>query len=109
LNNEKVKFHRLYWYCTESEKRYFAGVAFYNEDKGDYRLKVDMLPEGKAVYLKPSSVSEGVIIYRLEMARKRGYASPRVSIGTGHSHNENGYPIFIDIGPFNRTLVLEAA
>jgi len=110
LKTENTKCHRLHWLCNETGKRYPAGVAFYNELQGDYRLKVDTFPEDKVIYLKPISMSDGLIHFRVEAAvRKQGVVLHRAEIGEGHANIESGYPIFMDIGPFARTLVLEVA
>lgn len=110
MKAENTKCHRLYWLCNETGKRYSAGVAFYNELQGDYRLKVDTFPEDKVIYLKPISMIDGLIHFRVEAAvRKQGVVVHRAEIGEGHANVENGYPIFMDIGPYSRTLVLEAA
>lgn len=109
MNQEKTKYHRLYWLCSESGQRHPAGVAFFNEPQGDYRLKVDTFPEDKVIYLKPISMTDGVINFRVEAAvRKNGVVLHRAEIGVGHASMESGYPIYMDIGPYSRNLVLEA-
>jgi hypothetical protein len=108
LKTEKTKCHRLYWLCSESGRRHPAGVAFFNESKGDYRLKVDALPGDKGFYLKPISMTDGVINFRVE-AVVRGSPQTRVEIGVGHASVDTGYPVFMDIGPYCRTLVMEEA
>lgn len=108
--NTNTKVHKLYWLAQESGKRYPAGVAFYNDSKGDYRLKIDTLCEDKVIYLKPVSMTDGLIHFRVEAAvRKEGVVLHRAEIGQGHAKVETGYPVFMDIGPYSRTLVLEAA
>lgn len=110
MNLEKEKCYRLYWLCDETGKRYPAGVAFYNDLQSDYRLKVDVFPEDKVIYLIPISVENDVVKYRVEAAvRKNGVVLHRAEIGVGHASIESGFPIFMDIGPYTRTLVLEAA
>jgi hypothetical protein len=105
-----MKCHRLYWLCSESGRRFPAGVAFYNEPQGDYRLKVDTFPEDKVIYLKPISMTEGVINFRVEAAiRKKGVILHRAEIGVGHANVDTGYPVFMDIGPYSRALVMEEA
>ena len=103
----EVKCHRLYWLCGHSGRRLPAGVALFNESKGDYRLKVDTFCEENSIYLKPVSMTEGVVNYRVEAAKKGG--GFRAEIGTGHASVDVGFPIYMDIGPYDRTLVLEAA
>jgi len=110
LKTENTNCHRLYWLCGETGKRYPAGVAFFNELQGDYRLKVDTFPEDKVIYLKPISMSDGMIHFRVEAAvRKNGVVLHRAEIGEGHASIESGFPVFMDIGPYARTLVMEAA
>lgn len=105
--NNNSKF-LLYWLCQLTGKKVPAGVAFFNEPQGDYRLKVDVMPEDKVFYLKPTSVHEGKVLYRIEAAvRKEGRVIHRTEIGTGYSNMNEGYPIYMDIGPFSRLLVLE--
>jgi hypothetical protein len=103
--NEKLG---LYWICNQTGRKQPAGVAFFNETQGDYRLKIDVMPEDKTVYLKATSMNDGVVQYRVEtVVRKQGRAAHRTQIGTGHSKANDGYPIYMDIGPFSRGLVLD--
>lgn len=106
VNNSEVKCHRLYWLCGQTGRRFPAGVAFFNEDKGNYRLKVDTFCEEKSVFLFPVSMTDGVINFRVETVKKGG--GFKSEIGVGHASVDTGYPIYMDIGPFDRTLVLEA-
>lgn len=108
LSENKSEKFRLFWLCNQTGKRHPAGVAFFNEPQGDYRLKIDVMPDDKLLYLKVSSMHESVIQYRVEAAvKKLGRVVQRVEVGTGHSNVNEGYPIYMDIGPYSRTLVLE--
>ena len=49
--NEKIETNYLYWINPQNKKRYSAGVAFYEEEYSEYRLKVDCYPE-KKFYLR---------------------------------------------------------
>lgn len=107
LENKVEKFN-LFWLCNQTGRKHPAGVAFFNESQSDYRLKIDTMPEDKLIYLKPSSMSDGVVYYRVEVAvKKAGRTTHRAEIGSGHAKSSDGYPIYMDIGPFSRTLVLE--
>ncbi len=108
--NKENQCHRLFWLCGQTGRKVSAGVAFFNESKGDYRLKVDTFCEDKYFYVKPVSMEDGVINFRVEslVKKKTGYPH-RAEIGVGHASVAEGYPIFMEIGPFERTLVLEAA
>lgn len=58
--------------------------------------------------MKITSMSDGVIRYRVEtVARKGGHGANRVEIGRGHSSAEGAYPVFLELGPFSKTLVME--
>ncbi len=106
--DHKQECFRLYWVCNNSGRRFPAGVAFYNEPKGDYRLKIDVMADDKVIYLKPVSMCDGVIQFRVEAAvRKGGHVSHRAEIGVGYAKAETGYPIQIELGPYSRQLVLE--
>lgn len=106
----KNKMHRLYWICKITGKRFPAGVAFYNEVNGDYRLKVDTFCHDKSIFLKPIALQNEVIQFRVEsvMCKKDG-PSQRVEIGIGEANASKGFPVVMNIGPFDRPLVMEAA
>jgi hypothetical protein len=106
---QKQKSERLnlYWLCSQTGRKHSAGVAFFNEEQGDYRLKIDVMPEDKTLFLKAVSASDGVTYYRVEAAvKKAGRVVHRAEVGSGHAKKEDS-TIYMDIGPFSRTLVLE--
>lgn len=108
MKEKKNEKFNLLWFCPLTGKNHPAGVAFFNEDQGDYRLKVDVMPEDKVLYLKTSSMAGEKVLYRVEVAvRKNGRVSHRAEIGTGYANLNEGYPIYMDIGPYSRQLVLE--
>lgn len=101
---------QLYWLCKQTGRKIPAGVAFYNEQQGDYRLKIDTFTDEKVFFLKPSSVYNGKVLYRLESAiRKDGRVMHRAEIGTGFSEPNEGLPIYMDVGPYSKYLVMEQA
>lgn len=106
-DNKNEKFN-LFWLCKQTGRKHPAGVAFFNESQTDYRLKIDVMPEEKLVYLKASSVSEGLIRYRVETAvKKQGRVTHRAEIGSGYAKADEGFPVYMDIGPYDRQLVME--
>ncbi len=108
MTQTKNERFNLYWLCKQTGRRHPAGVAFFNESQADYRLKIDTMPDDKLIYLKVSSMSEGVILYRVETAvKKQGGVTHRAEIGSGHAKCDEGFPIYMDIGPYERTLVME--
>lgn len=107
-NEQKQERLNLYWLCQQSGRRHPAGVAFFNEEQGDFRLKVDILPEDKNLYLKATSVSTESVFYRVEsVVRKAGAQVHRTEVGTGYARKDDPKVIYMDIGPFSRTLVLD--
>jgi hypothetical protein len=104
-NEQKSEKFNLHWLCPHTGRRVPAGVAFYNQQQGDYRLKLDVMPEEKMLYLKASSASDNRTRFRVESAVKRGgQVTHRAEIGSGVSKDDE---IHMDIGPFSRLLVLE--
>ena len=105
---EKNKKLNLLWIDKESGQKFPAGVAFYHADKGEYRLKIDAMLDDKLVYLKPTNSSDGEIRYRVEVAlKKHGKVLRYTPIGMGYSGKQTGRYIFMDLGPFSRSLVLD--
>jgi len=111
LENKEIKKTEkliLSWLCNQTGKKIPAGVAFFNETQGDYRLKIDAFPEDKLVYLKPTGTHEGTVCYRVETAVKRaGQVTHRAQIGTGYSQARGGLPVCMDVGPYSKTLMME--
>lgn len=107
--NQKSEKFKLSWLCPQTGKKQPAGMAFYNEEQGDFRLKIDVFPEEKLIYLKTTSVDEQKAHYRIEAAvRRQGQRSMhRSEIGSGYALVGEGFPIYMDIGPYTRQLVLE--
>lgn len=106
---QKQKSERLnlYWLCGQTGRKHPAGVAFFNEEQNDYRLKIDVMPEDKTLFLKAISSSDDVTYYRVEAAvKKAGRVVHRAEVGSGYAKKEDS-TIYMDIGPFSRTLVLE--
>lgn len=105
---EKNKKLELLWIDKESGQRFPAGAAFYHEDKGEYRLKIDAMSDDKLVLLKPTNSVNGEIKYRVDVVLKKNGKFLRYSpIGVGNSGPQTGKYIFMDLGPFSRSLVLD--
>jgi hypothetical protein len=104
-NNEKFN---LFWLCARTGKKHRAGVAFFNEVHGDYQLKVDALRANKRVFLKITSMSDGVIRYRVDSVDRRGRSnSQRSEIGRGFSDANGNYPIRMELSSFSNALLME--
>lgn len=110
MHDEQIKKSQrffLYWRDQNSGVQLPAGVAFFDENFGEYRLKIDALPDEKAYWVKPIGTSNGKTSYRVEaVIKKAGKFSHRVEIGYGESSPVTNSDIHMDIGPFGRRLVL---
>ncbi len=97
----------LFWLCSQTGRKHPAGVAFFNNEQGDYRLKIDIMPDEKTLFLKVVSSSADTTYYRIEAAvKKAGRVVHRAEIGSGYAKKEDS-TVYMDIGPFSRMLVLE--
>ena len=102
--NEEIL--RMWWYDPPKEKNLSAGVAFYDKEYGEYRLKIDLLPETK-IYLRPIYTQEEHIFYLAEIVLKRQEKFiQRKQVGEAWSGPETNGDAFIMLGPFSKILVL---
>ena len=104
----KNETFQLWWYDQQTNKYYPAGVAFHDEQFGEYRLKIDMHPENQ-YYLKPMDSTNGYINFRVEVVIKRnGKFHQRRPIGEGFSSPDTNGDIVMNLGPYSRKLLLGA-
>ena len=103
--HEKTETYYLWWVDPNRGTRNPAGVAFFDNEFGDYRLKLDFLPENQ-YYLRCIGGSTERVQYRLEVVHKNkeGKFLRRVPVGEGSSV-PNG-DIQIRVFPFDKELVL---
>ena len=113
VQNESKKSEKfnLWWLDQCTDKRHYAGVAFYEEGYGEYRLKIDFLQgviEGaRPIYLRMLGVVDERILYRAEVVVKNnGKYAGRLPIGDGYSSKDTGGDVLVDLGPFERKLML---
>ena len=96
--------YRLWWEDKQTGVRTHAGVAFYNEQFDEYRLKPDALfGDERQFYCRIESSLDESIRYRVEVVkRKMGRFWRRQKIGEGYSHiEETGGDIYLEIPPYN--------
>ena len=114
--NQKVRdnFH-LWWVNTKSNKRFYAGRAYYNEEKGDYALIINFLEssyetkKSSEIYLRPINTLPDHSYFRVEKVISRKGKSDRFPIGDAWLSKETQGDIFINIEPltsFHKKLVL---
>lgn len=107
-NNKTVKSERfyLYWKDESTQKQISAGVAFFQEEYGEYRLKVDVM-QGAQIFLRPVKNNNGSTFYRVELAiKKNDKFSHRSAIGSGISSERTQNDVEMEIGPYTKKLVL---
>jgi hypothetical protein len=109
MNQKQVKTTKpflLWWYDQKANKNLPAGVAFYDEQFAEYRLKLDMHPDTQ-YYLKPTGAQGESVHYRAEVViKKDGKFHQRKVIGEGQSSKETNGDIFVEFGPYSKLLVL---
>lgn len=95
----------LYWLSKSRNKRMPAGVAFYDEQFGEFRFRLDFFPNTD-LYLKATAYTDAGTRYRLEIVKKgsNGKFLRRLPVGSAYE-SENGETI-IEAFPFERSLVL---
>lgn len=105
IDNLKSETFYLWWFDATKGTRKPAGVAFFDNNFGDYRFKLDFLPENQ-YYLRCIGGSTERVEYRLEAIHKNkeGKFLRRVPIGEGSSM-PNG-DVRITVFPLDKELIL---
>ncbi len=110
--NEKKNFsiHQLWWLNEQTRKSQHAGVAYYNEEQGDYYLYLSYLPHDKRYRytLRPFETLNDVTLYRVERTEKVANKNVvrRKKVGDAISSKKTNGDIYIDLGPHSKILVL---
>jgi hypothetical protein len=105
-NIKHGKAESLIWVDSQTGETFHAGVAFFNEEFGEYRLVLDA--PRTVLYLRPREVKNGQIFYSvLAVIENNGKFSHRVEVGHGYTCSESGGHIFMKLGRYsNQRLVL---
>ena len=101
--NEREHFH-LWWHCPQTQNRDMAGVAYYEEGDGDYRLILNFFPDN-VYYLKCIGADSDQCHYRLIAVKPRGGKGSRFYQGDGILNNKAN-EIVIQAAPFSKLLVM---
>ena len=102
----KQKKDDLVWMDTQTGEKFHAGVAFYIEEFGEYRLILDA--PRTVLYLRPVTSSAGRISFVVHApVEVNGRFSHRVEVGSGYSSDETNQDIYMKLGRHcNQRLVL---
>ncbi len=108
---KKVKKEDLVWMDPETGEKFNAGVAFYIEEFGEYRMVLD--GPRTIFYLRPKDATGDKINYVVHAPIEiNGKFSHRVEVGYGYSSSETNNNIFMKIGrylPQRLVLIPQAA
>lgn len=109
MKNENTKQYetlQLWWFDDQAKKNFPAGVAFHDEQFGEYRLKIDMHPEGQ-YYLRPLNSTDDLVNYRVEVViKKNGKFHQRKLVGMGLSGDKTNGDVIMNLGPYTKKLIL---
>ena len=106
MRNEQSQTFQLWWFDKEEKRHFPAGVAFYEEPYGEYRLKIDIHPNSQ-YYLKAISSIGSKASYQVDVVLKRnGKFKGRRPVGEGYSNELTKGDIIMNLGPYKRTLIL---
>lgn len=110
-NKDRIEVLPLYWLDRLTGLRQKAGVAFYEEKYGEYRLKVDFLTmlseRPPCIYLRPISAGEDEIEFIAEAVIRTNQSTlTRKPIGEGYASLASNNDIHLKLGPFENVLVV---
>ena len=106
MMTEKSETFYLSWFDPRTGSRKPAGVAFFDSEFGDYRLKLDFFPECQ-YYLRCLGGDGASVQYRLEVVHKNkdGKFLRRVPVGVGNVAPGNNEVRIIPF-PFEKELLM---
>ena len=106
-NNQNEIFF-LGWLDPRDETILPAGVAFYNEEYGEFFLKIDEEPFEKQYFLKPYTSNEDKVKYHVELVikNKGGKFLKRQKVGYGVKDANTEGRVHMHFGSKYKTLVL---
>jgi hypothetical protein len=96
MSNYQQECFPVYWKNTETNKRFSAGIAVFNPEKGEYRLKIDSFANHDIYYLRPQAAQEGKTYFVLEKVlenrHKKWIKRSKVAEGVGDKIIEMDIP-----------------
>lgn len=96
---KKQKKEDLIWMDPESGEKFHAGVAFYIEEFGEYRMVLDA--PRTVLYLRPKEASAEKIEYVVHAPIDiNGKFSHRVEVGYGYSSPDTNNQIYMKLGRY---------
>ena len=101
MKNKKIQKENLEWVDSQSGATFHAGVAFYDDRFGEFRLVLDA---PKTIYsLVPNESNDKEIKYKVFAPIKiRGKFSHKVEVGYGYSNYNTNGDIYMLIGRYGQ-------
>lgn len=101
-------YYPLAWFDPRNAKTFSAGHAVYNDNYGEYYLKILEEPENSQYFLKPVEASGPQIKFRVEKIVKtaQGKFLKRITVGDGYCDETTHGNIFVNYGSKYKTLIL---
>lgn len=101
------KPHSLWWENTRTNLRTYAGVAFYDDRFGEFRLRANVFDEGKQLYCRAIQSENEKVAYRVEIVKKKnGKFWKREKAGEGLLSKETNGEIHLQVPPYESKLIL---
>ncbi len=99
LNQRKMKKENLIWMDPQTGEKYHAGVAFFEDRFGEYRMILDA--PRTILYLRPQSSENDKIAYTVHAPiEKNGKFAARVLVGNGYSDEGTNGQVYMKIGRY---------
>lgn len=96
---KKQRKEDLIWIDTQTGEKYHAGVAFFIEEFGEYRLILDA--PRTVLYLRPVKAICGDVSYMVfAPIEVNGKFSHRVEVGNGYSSSETNNDVYMKLGRY---------
>ena len=96
---KKNKKEDLVWIDTQTGEKFHAGVAFYIEEFGEYRLILDA--PRTVLYLKPQTANGDEISFAVHAPIEvNGKHSHRVEVGKGYSNDQTNHNVYMKLGRY---------
>jgi hypothetical protein len=101
---QKPLTHYISWIDPQTKKTYNAGVAFYEEEYAEYRLKIDDLGNRK-LYIKAIESTNDQVTYRIDEVVEVKGKKFRTLAGEGFSNKDTKGDVIFQVKPFFSSLL----
>lgn len=97
---KKQKKDDLIWIDTQTGEKCHAGVAFFIEEFGEYRMILDA--PRTVLYLRPNKAMCGEVQYSVfAPIEANGKVTHRVEVGRGYANENTNNDVYIKLGRYS--------